>query len=161
MDSGVLFHKLYVTMTNPQRHKNGMLMVLPFNPSCSFFHRETFSKRQSKTTCVEPKKHKHNWLQKCWKLPSLPKFWGPPKSGALGWSLFSLMVNPRLTTSLTSSTPWDKSLRTLAQNRKMQLYMLITRWVISTVVSYCIIVQFCSCTFSVLQCLFISSSKRC
>jgi len=24
------------------------------------------------------------------------KFWAPPKSGALGLSLFSLMVNPRL-----------------------------------------------------------------
>jgi len=47
--------------------------------------------------CVEPKqKYKYNCLQKCWKLSLLPKFWGPPKSGALGLSLFSLMVNPRL-----------------------------------------------------------------
>jgi len=30
----------------------------------------------------------------------LAKFWGLPKSGALGLSLFSLMVNPRLGVSI-------------------------------------------------------------
>jgi len=47
--------------------------------------------------CVEPKqKYKYNCLQKWWKLSLLPKFWGTPKLGALGLSLFSLVVNPRL-----------------------------------------------------------------
>ena len=34
----------------------------------------------------------------------LPKLWGPSKSEALGLSLFSLMVNPRLRESLQSGT---------------------------------------------------------
>ena len=34
--------------------------------------------------------------KKLWKFSLLPKAWGPPKLGALGLSLFSLMVNPRL-----------------------------------------------------------------
>jgi len=47
--------------------------------------------------CVEPKqKYKYNCSQKCWKSSLLPKFLGYLKSGALGLSLFSLMVNPRL-----------------------------------------------------------------
>ena len=47
--------------------------------------------------------HQHNCLRKCWKLSLLPKFWGPPKSGALGLSLFSLVVNPHLHVWGTSS----------------------------------------------------------
>jgi len=40
MDSGVLFHVLDVTITNPQRHKKKMLSVINFNPSRSFFYRD-------------------------------------------------------------------------------------------------------------------------
>jgi len=35
-------------------------------------------------------------LTKMWKFSLLPKSWGSSKSGALGLSLFSLMINPRL-----------------------------------------------------------------
>jgi len=38
MDSGVLFHTLYVTITNFQHHEKRMLIVIHFNPSSSFFH---------------------------------------------------------------------------------------------------------------------------
>jgi len=52
--------QLYVKITNPQRHKKRMLIVIHFNPSYSFLNREIFCKRQSKTTFVEPKqKYKH------------------------------------------------------------------------------------------------------
>jgi len=58
---------------------------------------EIFCYRHTKKTCVEPKQeYKYKCLQKCWKLSLLPKFWGTPKSGTLGLSLFSLMVSPRL-----------------------------------------------------------------
>jgi len=38
----------------------------------------------------------YNCLQSRWKLSLLPKSWDSQKSGALGLSLFSLMVNPHL-----------------------------------------------------------------
>jgi len=37
----------------------------------------------------------------------IPKTLGPPKSGALGLSLFSLMVNPRLTFRLNKLTTYE------------------------------------------------------
>jgi len=40
MDSGVLFHVLYVRTTNSQRYKKEMLIVINFNPSRSFFYRD-------------------------------------------------------------------------------------------------------------------------
>jgi len=40
MDSGVLFHALYVTITNSQRRKKGVLIVINFNPLRSFFYRD-------------------------------------------------------------------------------------------------------------------------
>jgi len=40
MDSGVLLHKLYVTITNSQRHKKKMLIVMYFNLSRSFLYRD-------------------------------------------------------------------------------------------------------------------------
>jgi len=40
IDSGVLFHTLYVTITNSQRQKNRMLIVIHFNLSRSFFYRD-------------------------------------------------------------------------------------------------------------------------
>jgi len=42
MDSGVMFHTLYVglTITNAQCHKKGMLIVIHFNLSRSFFYRD-------------------------------------------------------------------------------------------------------------------------
>ena len=43
MDSGVLFHTLYVTITNSQRQKKRMLIVIHFNPSRSFFYRDLLS----------------------------------------------------------------------------------------------------------------------
>jgi len=88
MDSGVLFH----TTTNSQGHKTRMLIVIHCKISRSFFNRDLLLAAWYKT-CVEPKQ---KYKQKCRKLSLLPKFWGPPKSGALGLNLFSLMVNPRL-----------------------------------------------------------------
>jgi len=38
--SGVLFHTLYVTITNSQRHKKRMLIVIHFYLSRSFFYRD-------------------------------------------------------------------------------------------------------------------------
>ena len=68
---------------------------------------DIFCSRHSKNTCVEPKqKYKYNCLQKSWKLSLLPEYWGPAKSGALGLSLFSLMVNPRLGTWKILSIPY-------------------------------------------------------
>jgi len=40
MDSGVLFHTLYVTVTNSQPQNKRMLIVIHFNPSRSFFYRD-------------------------------------------------------------------------------------------------------------------------
>jgi len=37
MDSGVLFHTLYVTITNSQRHEKKMVIVIHFNHSSSLF----------------------------------------------------------------------------------------------------------------------------
>jgi len=51
---------------------------------------------------VNQNKTKIQLLTKIREIVLLPKFWGPPKSAALGLSLFSLMVNPRL--SLRQST---------------------------------------------------------
>jgi len=41
-DSGVLFHTLYVTITNSQLQKKRMLSVIHFNPSRSSFYRDIF-----------------------------------------------------------------------------------------------------------------------
>ena len=61
----------------------------------------------SKNTSVEPKQeYKYNCLQKSCKLSLLPEYSGPAKSGALGLSLFSLMVNPRLGTWKILSFPY-------------------------------------------------------
>jgi len=38
MDSGVLFHTSYVPITTSQLHEKGMLIVIHFNPSRSFFY---------------------------------------------------------------------------------------------------------------------------
>jgi len=38
MDSGVLFHTLFVIITNFQRQKKRMLIVIHFNPSRSFLY---------------------------------------------------------------------------------------------------------------------------
>jgi len=38
MGSGVLLHKLYVTITNSQRHKEKIIIVIYFNLSRSFFY---------------------------------------------------------------------------------------------------------------------------
>jgi len=38
MDSGILFHTLYVTITNSQRHKKIMVIVIYFNPSRTLFY---------------------------------------------------------------------------------------------------------------------------
>ena len=66
---------------------------------------QIFYQRHSKKTCVEPKqKCKYNCLQKCWKSSLLPKLWGPSESGALGLSLFILMVNPRLSVAICCNT---------------------------------------------------------
>jgi len=54
MDSGVLFHTLYLTITNSQRHKKRVLIVIHFNPSRSFFYNARF-RLHSKKTCLEPK----------------------------------------------------------------------------------------------------------
>jgi len=37
MDSGILLHTLYVTITNSQHHEKGMVIVIHFNHSSSFF----------------------------------------------------------------------------------------------------------------------------
>jgi len=42
MDSGVLFHALYVTITNFQRHKKRILVVIHFNLSRSFVSIKVF-----------------------------------------------------------------------------------------------------------------------
>jgi len=78
---------------------------------------EICCKRHSKEKCIEPKqKYKCNYLQKYWKYSLLPNFWGPQKLGALGLSLFSLMVNPRLSpshliTCYYDTITWLKQLR--------------------------------------------------
>jgi len=40
MDSGLLFHALYITITNSQRHEKRMLIAIHFNSSRSFFYRD-------------------------------------------------------------------------------------------------------------------------
>ena len=52
IDLGVLFHLLYLTITNSQRHKKRVLIVIHFNPSSSFFYtrgRQPFRSRGPKT----------------------------------------------------------------------------------------------------------------
>jgi len=97
MDSGVLFHTLYATITNSQCHKNqenayrhslqSFLLILLWRSYVSGI---------VKKRALKQNKNKYNCLQKCWKLSLTPKFWGPTKSAALGLTLFSVMVNPNL-----------------------------------------------------------------
>jgi len=71
-------------------------MTVPLNKFAHTCYRDHFCQRHSKKHVLNQNKNKYNCLQKCWKLSLLPKFWGPPKSGALGLSLLSLIVNSRL-----------------------------------------------------------------
>jgi len=75
-----------------------MLIVSHFCPLRSFFRRDLFL-ADSKKTCVEPKNQNKNTniiASEMLEIVLTPKILGPPELGALGSSLFSLMVNPRL-----------------------------------------------------------------
>jgi len=91
MDSGVFFNTLYVTITNSERYKMRMLIVIHFNLWRSFLYRDLFCRiivkkrtfNQNKNTNAIAYRNDGN-------CPYSQNF------GALGLSLFSLMVNPRL-----------------------------------------------------------------
>jgi len=108
-DSVLLSHILYVTITNYQRHKKRMLMVIHFSPSRSFFYRD-FCQRHSKKTCVEPKqKYKQIAYRNAGNCPYSQYFGDTKLSPRL--KFFSLMINPRLGDS-KSACKW-KSCRML------------------------------------------------
>jgi len=108
MDSGVLFHTSYVPITTSQLHEKGMLIVIHFNPSRSFFYMlRSFVSGIVKKRALNQSKNTNIIAYKNARNCPYSQILVPPKSGALGLSLFSLMVNPRL---LPAPTPLNVAL---------------------------------------------------
>jgi len=80
MDSGVLFHTLYATITNSQRQKERMLIVVHFE---LILQLRSFVSGIVQKRALNQNKNTNTvyCLQNCWKLSLLPKFWGPRNRG--------------------------------------------------------------------------------